>query len=294
MSDSLIDLRPFLRSVGGAPVRAALDVPERELPETPAELIDQAPAKVTAKPADDAVFVDGIQSASVLTYRTHRPVTLVMAGAGGVDAQMNPRHVVETLEVLCAREDEQWILDLGCPVAVRVVSESVEPSVVERDSAEELKRSRDQLEILATADLLEMTSAPTRVFVDGHLAGRPADPRLAGIVKTTHTRLLSDESVLWGLPEGWRSPRFVMPANHGGPSAQRYSCYVRMRAAGDRPWGFGLIRVEAYDPDQLDEVAATALAYRQPSGTHDQRGDRHVAPVAHVEKWLRSRRPAYL
>lgn len=291
---SEIDLRPFLRAMGGAPTRGALDVPEREEPDTPAELLDTSPAKITAAPIAKAVFVDGIQSNSVLTYRMHRPVTLVAAAAGGVDSQMNPRRVIENYEVLCAREDFDWVMEKDCPLSVRVVSESVDPTMVERATSADLKNARDGLEILLTADLLAEAAQDEWVLVDGHLANRPADAQLGGIIKSTDTRLLSDESVLWGLPEGWRSPRFVMPANHGGPSEQRYSCYVRMRPAGDKPWGFGLIRVEAYDPDQLDTIAATALAFRQPSGTHDSRGDRHVAPVALVEKWLRSRRPGYL
>lgn len=291
---SAIDLRPFLRAMGGAPTRGSLDVPEREEPETPVELLDAAPAKVTAAPLSEAVFVDGIQSTSVLTYRTHRPVTLVAAAAGGVDQLMNPRHVIEHMEVLCAREDHDWVLEQGCPVPVRVITESAEPTEVERTTAAELKNARDGLEVLVAAELLDELDDPVKVLVDGHLAGRPADPRLGGVVKTTDSKLLSDESVLWGLPEGWRSPRFVMPANHGGPSAQRYSCYVRLRAAETKPWGFGLVRVEAYDPEQLDEIAATALAFRQPIGTHDARGDRHLAPVALVEKWLRSSRPGYL
>lgn len=289
-----IDLRPFLRAMGGAPTRGALDVPDREEPESPAELLDDSPSKVTAAPLQEAMFIDGIQSNSVLTYRTHRPVTLVAAAAGAVDAQMHPRHVIENFEVLCAREDHDWVLEHECPLPVRVVSESVEPAVVEAATSADLKNARDGLEILIAADLLDEGGPGERVLVDGHLANRPPDGRLGGIIKTTDTRLLSDESVLWGLPEGWRSPRFVMPANHGGPSAQRYSCYVRMRPAGDKPWGFGLIRVEAYDPDQLDEIAATALAFRQPVGTHDARGDRHVAPIALVEKWLRSRRTGIL
>lgn len=293
MSDE-IDLRPFLRSMGGTLTRGALDVPEREEPEQPAELLDKSPSKVTAAPIQQAYFVDGIQSNSVLTYRTHRPVTLTAAAAGAVDGSMKPKHVVENLEVLCARDDYAWVLEHECPLSVRVVSESSNPTDVERATAADLKQSRDGLEILLAAELLEQIGQDERVLVDGHLANRPADPRLGGIIKTTETRLLSDESILWGLAEGWRSPRFIMPANHGGPSQQRYSCYVRMRPAGDKPWGFGLIRVEAYDPDQLDEIAATALAFRQPTGTHDARGDRHVAPVALVEKWLRARRPGYL
>lgn len=289
-----VDLRPFLRTMGGRPTRGALDVPEREEPEVPAELLDAAPQKITAPSHREAIFIDGVQSASVLTYRMHRPVTLVMAGAGSVKQDLSPVKALESLEVLCAREDQQWVIDADCPVPVRVVEESSDPVKVERATAKDLTDRRDELEILLAAELLSDTSSDTQIMVDGHLANRPEDPRLLGVIKTTNTRLLTDESVLWGLPQGWRSPRFVMPEHFGGPSAQRYSCYVRLRNAEAMPWGFGLIRLEAFDPDLLDRAAATALAHRQPTGTRDARGDRHLQPVAQVEKWMRSRRPSFL
>lgn len=293
LSDTSVDLRPFLRSMGGHLSRAPLDVPEREDPETPAELLDDQPVKVEAEPFGRAVFVDGIQSASVITYVSHRPVALVMAAAGGVDQDLDPVRVEETIEVLCAKEDVQFVLDADCPVSVRSVSDEVNPSVVERTVAHELGESRDELEILMAAELLQ-EDPDCVVVVDGQLASRPASDRLFGVVKTTNSRLLTDESPLWRLPEGWRSPRFKMPPNYGGPSQQRFSCYVRLRNASGMPWQFGLIRVESFDPELLDRVAATALAYRQPTGNKDARGDRHLAPVAHVERWLRSRRPSYL
>lgn len=289
-----IDLRPFLRAMGGTPTRAPLDVPERDEPDDPAELLEEAPQKVATPPASEAVFIDGIQLSTVLTYRSHRPVTLVAAAAGAVDANMEPQYVVENYEVLCGRDDLDWIVERECPLAVRVVCDSREPVEVERATAADLRAARDGLEILVTADMLDDLGDGHSVVVDGHLAGRPADHRLTGVIKSTNSRLLQDESVLWDLPEGWRSPKFKVPTNHGGPSAQRYSCYVRLRPASNRPWSYGLVRVETYDPDLLDQAAATALAFRQPAGTHDTRGDRHLAPIAMVERWLRSRRPAYL
>lgn len=289
-----IDLKPFLRTMGGIVSRGALDVPERELPEMPAELLDSTSSKVTASPLLPALFIDGTQSASVVQYRAHRPVTITASSAAAVNHDMRPVAIKENLEVVCAAEDVEWVIEAGCPVPVRAVTEETEPVLVERAIANDLKKTRDYQEIQLATDLLEETGADTWIFVDGHLANRPTSNRLAGVVKTTETRLLTDESVLWSLPEGWRSPRFIMPENHGGPSGQRYSCYVRMRNASNKPWSFGLIRVESFDPDALDSIAATALAFRQPAGTLDARGDRHIAPVAYAEKWMRSRRSIYL
>lgn len=291
-----IDLRPFLQSMGGQLTRAALDVPERLAPEDPAELLEDDIVEVATSPADPdkSAFVDGIQSASVLTYRHHRPVTLVMAGAGAVTGSLTPAHNKELIELFTARADEEWLRDKNCPVPLRVISEEDDPTAVERAIGGTLGEERDQLEILLTAELSQ-SSGWDLIAVDGGLASRPHDDRVVGIIKTTNTRLLSDESVLWGLPEGYRSPAFELPKNYGGPdSAPRMSAYVRLRNASQSAWNTGLIRVEGYSIDALNTAAATALAHRQPSATRDPRGDRHVMPVAQVEKWMRARRPSYL
>ena len=282
--------------MGGRLTKAPLEVPDRLEPENPAELMETDIVEVTADPAAAAssVFVDGIQSATVVAYRSHRPVTLVMAGAGAVTGELLPVNHAETLELLCARADMEWAEENGCPTAIRCISENDSPSDVEQAIGTALGQERDSLEVLVTSRLAG-DDAWDLIGVDGGLAGRPADPRIVGIVKSTNTRLLSDERVLWNLPAGHRSPAFKLPPNYGGAdSAPRFSSYVRMRDARNASWQTGLIRVEAYTQEALEKAAATVLAHRQPTATTDPRGDRHIAPIAHVEKWMRSRRPSYL
>jgi hypothetical protein len=128
--------------------------------------------------------------------------------------------------------------------------------------------------------------------VDGSLVARPIRDRVVGVVKTTNRRYLPDESVLWGLPAGWRSPRFKIPEGSQNVGAPRYSCYLRLHDASRQAWNFGLIRLETFDLDLLEPLCALALEERQPAGSLDRRYDRHLAGVRAVEDLLRARRPS--
>jgi hypothetical protein len=86
---------------------------------------------------------------------------------------------------------------------------------------------------------------------------------------------------------------FRIPAgNVGGSVVDRFSCYVRLHDATAHGWNFGLIRLEAFDPDRLMALGALALSERQGPRSGDGRWDRHLASVAITEKVLRSRRPS--
>ena len=119
--------------------------------------------------------------------------------------------------------------------------------------------------------------------------GRPVDDRLFGVVKTVNRRWMPDESILWSLPENWRSPRFRIPASKSGP--ERYSCYVRLRSNEIASWSYGLLRLEAFDAEMLDRLAALCVAEKQPTRSGDPRGDRHLEVIRLAEDVLRSRRP---
>ena len=126
---------------------------------------------------------------------------------------------------------------------------------------------------------------------DGSLVGRSVDPRVVGIVKTTARRYMADETELWRLPKGWRSARFSIPAGND-MGVERHSCYVRLHDARRRPWDFALIRVETFDPDLCEPVAALALTDAQDGSRSDARWDRHLRGVRCVEDLMRARRPA--
>lgn len=258
----------------------------RPLPEDPAELLDSGARRVdTRDVADVACFIDGVQDLLTLTWRESRPIALLHVAAGAVDVDGRPLSLVEDLRLIAAEADRDFIdgLDLDDIPPVTWLA-AIEPPDLERLVAGQQSAVRESLERRLAVHMLDVTDTGM-VLVDGHTAGRPSDMRLGGVVKTTRTRYLADESVLWTLPVGWRSPRFKLT----GP--ERYSCYVRLAAAA-KGWSGGLIRVEAHDPDLLDPIAAHCLQQRQPAATGDARWDVHLAPVAACERMLRARKPA--
>jgi hypothetical protein len=286
------DLRTFLRNVGGLAAQGALKAAPAERPEVenPVELLDASSSQVFSDPLPVAGFVDGIQSAAAVTWREHRPVYLTYVAAAAVGARGVPIGLAEQLEVLCAEPDTGWVLEAADSIPVRVL-EGLTPAEIEGAAFSALGSRRENLEREVIETLVTDPSCGS-LILDGQLVARPHDHRLFGVVKTTRKRYLEDESVLWRLPEGWRSPRFAIPAGTGGPSPLRYSCYLRLFDAGSRGWDFGLLRLESYDPELLDALASRCLIERQGSGARDARWDRHLGGVRQVENFLRSRRPA--
>jgi hypothetical protein len=286
-----IDLRAFFRSVGQfRGDRALTSTPtERTNPDQPVVNIDAAPARIDVQALRVAGFVDGVQAAMTVTWREHRPVYFAYTAAGCVGEQGRLLVSREKLEIICSELDHDWIESLGHPIDVHRLDES-QPDLIERAALASLAAQRDDHERNVIADLLTRMDLP--VIVDGSLIARPVDNRICAVVKTTRRRWLADETVLWGLPEGWRSPRFVIPSGSQGVPVDRYSCYLRLFDASQRSWDYGLVRLETFDPSLLEPLAALALAERQSPGAGDPRADRHLAGVRTCEQVLRARRPA--
>lgn len=288
----VLDLRPFLQDMGTGLHQMPV-VSERSVVPDPFELMESAPVEIEPRLVDNSVFIDGIQAAKILTYMEHRPVILSFTSAGGISQALHPVDLVETLEIVCSELDAGRIASYDCPVAVNAIADRGAPGETDLAVRGTVNDTRDKQEFLLAARLLK-ADPDGLVISDGHLAHRPEDRRMLGIVKTVNTQMLADETGLWALREGWRSPAFKVPARFGGGNADRYSSYVRLRSSAGRQWSHGLIRVETFDPDMLDVAAGIALGNRQHVNTDDPRGDRHVVPVARVEKWLKSRIPYYL
>lgn len=285
------DLRSFFRSVGRFVGERSLTTspPERPEPDRPVEMLDDTKSQVTAVPLDVAGFVDGVQAAVTVTWREHRPVYLTYTAAGCVGERGALLASCERIDIVCSHLDVDWALGLGSSIPLSVLDES-RPDLVERAALARLGADREVLERKLVTDLA--TSIQTHVVVDGSLVGRPVTDKLVGVVKTSRRRWLSDETVLWGLPAGWRSPRFKIPAGSQGVSADRYSCYLRLFDASNRSWDHALVRLESFDPELLDPLCALALDERQNPRAGDPRYDRHLASVRACEQVLRARRPA--
>jgi hypothetical protein len=255
----------------------------------PVELVDPpAPVPVTADPLVPAGFVDGIQAALQVVHRDHRPVYLNYIAAGAVAADGRLLRIDEALYASGSFVDEEWFTSVGTSVPWRNLK-AHRGDELPAEALSMLASTRDDAE----RELVEGLAATCdgSLVVDGSLTSRPVVPTLVGVVKTTRRRYLPDETLLWGMPAGYRSPRFVLPAGSQGVRVPRYSCYLRLHDANERAWDFGLIRLEAFDLELLEPLAAMALAERQSSRSRDSRYDRHLAGVRAVEDTLRAHRP---
>lgn len=283
-----VDLRGFFAVVGGLQYasRAGVDTDDRPEPENPVEMLDQHPLDITSiDPYPVRAFVDGTQSSITVTRVDARPVALVYVSAAAVTPEREVITLREELFCACAQEEAEWLALADVRIPVEVIDED-SPPLLERRSVDLVAGRREGAERDVVLELVDDPD-PAAIIVDGTLVGRAVDHRLIGVVKTTKRRYLADETVIYRLPEGWRSPRFVIE-NEG---TTRYSCYLRLfEASIGRRWDFGLIRLESHDPERLDRAAATAYAWRARPGS-DARWDRHLAGMIGCEQHLKARRP---
>jgi hypothetical protein len=277
------DLRSFFQNMGGVEGgRGAATAEDRTDATSDVDVLDTDPVRIDSDPLDVAGYVDGIQAMLRVRHIDHRPVTLAYVAAGAVSGTGQWLAMREELYVICAQDDRDEIVEAAGTLPVRTITGDV--TDLERIVRDEVSGTRAHLERAVVADATEAGHHP--LVVDGDLSARPAGHALVGVAKTLRTRYLPDETVLFTLPYGWRSPRFRI----GGGTA-RYSCYLRMFDATRHAWDYGMVRLESYDPDMLDGLAALCLRERQGIRSSDGRFDRHLAPVRMCEDMLRARRP---
>lgn len=289
------DLRALFRAAGTRTFEHSLSAApdERRTVDTPVELMDDPEqVRLPSDPLHAEAFIDGIQATITLSHREQRPVYLTYQAAGAVGAGSKLAGVREKLAILCSGADIDWVdtVNTGAsPVPVVELAVTAPPDV-ERAAHSYVGETRELLEHELVDDLVAEGRLP--LVADGSLLKRVASPHLYGVVKNaTRTKYLDDESSVWSLPAGWRTARFKLPAGTDGCLHDRYSCYVRLHDARARGWAHGLIRLEAFTPDNLDALGARAMVERQHARSGDGRWDRHLASVAETEKVLRSRRP---
>jgi len=288
------DLRALFRKVGRVPGQGRIELSpaDRIDAEVEVEMLEKTPLKLTnVEPLNTAGFVDGVQNRMLLTHINNRPVQLYFVAAAAVNRDNHGRPTVlglqESLRIACDEDSLNWVSDLESEIPVDTVEIGTPPQV-EAAVFKLIGDKRDKAEREVVKNLLETDVG--NLVLDGTLIGRPQDSRLFGVVKTVNRRWMPDESILWSLPENWRSPRFRIPASSSGP--ERYSCYVRLRSNENAAWSYGLLRLEAFDKEQLNNLAALCVSEKQPSRSGDPRGDRHLEIIRLAEEVLRSRRPA--
>ena len=227
---------------------------------------------------------DGIQRRRVVTVRNRRPVWLV-AVAAGVASDTDLKVGEMNLYLAGSHLDETWMRQRpgGFPT---VVLDAIEPSTVVADFDHVVQGHRWQLE----ARVVRTAAERGTVVVDGSISRYTAEhgDRVVGVVKSLATPYLTDESELHRLGEGCCSQTFTIPAERR-PHLDRHSCFLRLHDAGPNDSLFGVVRLEAVDPEQLAPLAAWAYNQRQGPGSGDPRWPVHLVPVAWVERVLRAR-----
>lgn len=291
MADTInINLRAFFQAVGSfGGQRALLSAPlERETIDTPVIMLETERSKVEALPLDVGAYLDGIQASLLITHKEHRPIYLCYSAAGAVAGWNKLLGIREQLEIVCSEADREWLNEIRQGLELSELNTSSPPDL-ERAALAFLGKRREELEKELAQDLVDEDFG--YIVVDGSLTNRPYQRDMVGVVKTTLKRYLPDESVLYGMPAGWRSPRFKIPAGYGSKH-DRYSCYVRMFDASSKAWSFGLVRLETYIPELLEPLAARCLEERQSPAGGDPRFDRHLRSIKSCEEMLRARRPS--
>jgi hypothetical protein len=281
------DLRSLFKAVGRVGGRGGENAAvERVDSAEEIAVIDEHPLEVTCEPLAVSGFVDGIQASMHLTHIDRRPVCLYYVAAGALGDGAKPLMLVEKLRIQCAEQDTEWVEGLGSNIPLEIIP-AMAPPEMENLAQQNIGRSRDAAERLVVENMVAADLEGV-VVVDGSLLTRPRSNKLVGVVKTTRSRYLGDETVVFDLRKGWRSPRFSI----GTGNSTRYSCYVQLIEKSDGAWNLGLIRLESFDIDLLEPMAARCLRETQTASSGDPRWDRHLGSVAAVEHFLKARKPA--
>jgi hypothetical protein len=283
-TEAQVDLRAMLRDIGGLPPGGAISSVDLRDHDGTVEMLEESSRKVVSKPSLISGWVDGVQASRPVTWVNQRPVQLAWVAAGAASTEGKPAVAHRKLWLGCAAEDRAFAQSIAHGADVETES-TCDPLELSKALTAQVGAQREILERRAVSDLIKNSDG--LVVADGPIVARSQDQRVVGVVKSHATRYLADHTSLYKLPSGWRSAAFKVSAR----GLERFSSYVRLHDATSRWWDFGLLRLETFDPEILDGLAAAVLKERQYQGSRDGRWDRHLATVRWVEDWLRSGRP---
>ena len=245
-------------------------------------------------------FVDGVMRAEARLTRTEADGETRMGLAGSWGAGAALAKADRRVEIAHATTGRAVVFTGGEPVTLppHRAGWRWEPFAVE---GEELDAARQHLrdtmraaeariaERLCDDGWLTVFDGPLRPVRRGLVAGRGADARLVGYVKTHHRRMLAQEQwrMVPGLAAGERSSLFETKVG-------LYACYLRVGDAG--PWAgawAGIARLEV--PAEAGRDAAVAavdeaagwLPRFAPALHRDARAPVNLTPVAGLERRLR-------
>ena len=286
-----IDVRKLLTSLGSSSFERALMAPagKRTKPDYPSIMLEHEIKQVEDQPLKVSGFIDGIQASLCLRYIDHRPIYLSYAAAGVITEEVELNSVEESLEIVMSKLEEEWFESIEYPMNKYLI-DNWEPEEIEYQAAQRLSQQRNMLEEKSIAK--NLAEREGFLVLDGGLVGKTINKRLVGVVKTTGNKYLDDETKLRSLPEGFMSPRFIIPAGSQGVTVDRFATYVRLHDASKKHWNFGLIRLESFEPGILESLAMRCLLERQSTRSMDPRFDRHITSIKSCEDKLRANRPS--
>ncbi|MDA8047544.1 MAG: hypothetical protein M0Z30_20315 [Actinomycetota bacterium] len=255
-----------------------------------ARIVDRRIRRVTTAPVTVAGLIDGVQARALLRYINRRPVTLEFAAAGCYRGGTRLDTICTRLVMSCSWLDEGRVRPHVDKMPL-VVLDEVFPEDLEAVQAAVVDRMRRHVEHLA------WTHAPcptgSVLIIDGDLSRAPVDcDHLVGVVKQPGVQYW-DEEGLPDLPHGHLGPILELPARRRDERT-RFSSQLRLVPAGaDAPWDLGLVRLEAFDPELLEPLAAACLAGAQNRQSGDPRWAVQIAPMRYAEESLKAMIPAY-
>ena len=271
--------------------QSALDNYERIALHDEVDIIDSSSKFIESTPNKITGFIDGIQNIKILGFNDLRPYALSYAAAGCTDSLANLMFFTERLSLKCTELDREWAENLPGNIPVRTVDYDSIWNIGPKLS-DDLASDRVKLEHKISTKALN-SSPDGFLVVDGSLVGHKYSDKFIGVIKTMHQQYIQDESFLESLQENYRSMVFKIPAGFKNSAYDRYSCYLKLFPLNNAHISYGLVRIEVYSLDTLDEACAAVLADRQTVLSTDQRYDRHLSGVSVCETVLKSKKPSF-
>lgn len=279
-------VQPWSPEYGSPAGKEELDAPEADV-NIEVDASKWAPIVVTATPADEVLFVDGVRRIDANLWIEEEDGTPMLAlaasyGAGAVLCNHSARIVGHEI-----RRGIFTAAAAASSIVTRHADYNVHPTrgIVAEDLWLGLQQRMGELEGMIVAS---HTGAPL-IVVDGPLSHHRHVPGTVGYIKTQHVQYLPPNlrPILGQLRAGDRTPLFLTTT-----SWSRFSWYLKLPLKDAGPMD-GIVRAEV-SADQENLVSARRIAdltaatmCRYASAAHkDPRAPQNLYPVGQLERKL--------
>lgn len=241
---------------------------------------------------NEIFFVDGIQSCILIKYENYHPIYLIKIVAGAIDKDNQVVYKDEVTKVVTSEINNETLKANFKKDELHFI-ESLDPHDTTIYAEKFIASVRNELE-MRVVEYVGKTYPQSFTVIDGSIFNATINNNVVGVVKSTNSKYFNNEAELFNLPEGEISKIFSIKRTTDGETKVVYSCYLRLFTNIDMAWNYGLVRLESFSPDSLEEIAKTIFTYRQENPFKDIRGDRHLAPIKNLEDILKYELPYIL